>query len=93
MAGKNHTYTWKYTPFTDAVPLEEKKFRSKASCYRGIEGERELIREGASRIVRVTVYEWQKDTGRWMTYERLHLKKEVQAERKAKAAADESDES
>lgn len=81
MTTKRPTYTWKYVPFTAAAPLPEKKFRSKPTCYAGINGERELIREGVSRIVRVTVYEWQKDTGRWMTYERLDLKAEVAAER------------
>lgn len=87
MAAKRPTYIWKYVPFTAAAPLPEKKFRSKPTCYAGINGERELIREGASRVVRVTVYEWQKDSGRWMTYERLDLKKEVEAERPSKADA------
>lgn len=80
MAGRRPTYTWKYVPFTAAAPLDEKKFRSKATCYAGINGERELIREGVSRVSRVVVYEWNKDTGRWMTYERLDVKKEVQVE-------------
>lgn len=81
MVAKRPTYTWKYVPFTAAAPLPEKKFRSKPTCYAGINGERELIREGSSRVVRVTVYEWQKDTGRWMTYERLDLKADIDAEK------------
>ena len=78
---KRPTYTWKYVPFTAAAPLPERKFRSQPTCYESINGERDLIREGASRVIRVTVYEWQKDTGRWMTFERIDLKAEVEAER------------
>lgn len=81
MATKRPTCTWKYVPFTAAAPLPERKFRSKPTCYAAINGERDLIREGSSRIIRVTVYEWQKDSGRWMTYERLDLKAEVAAEK------------
>jgi hypothetical protein len=89
VAGKRATYTWKYVPFTAAAPLDEKKFRSKPTCYSGINGERELIREGVSRVIRVTVYEWDRDAGRWMTFERLDLKKEIDAERAAQAPKDE----
>lgn len=88
MTAKRPTYTWKYVPFTAAAPLDERRFRSKPACYQGIGDERARIREGISRVVRVTVLEWQKDTGRWMTYERIDLKKEVQAERKTEKAPD-----
>lgn len=87
MAGKRPTYTWKYVPFTAAAPLEERKFRSKGTCYAGINGDREQIREGISRIVRVTVYEWDRDAGRWMTYERIDLKKEIADELAARLKA------
>ncbi len=80
MVPKRPTYTWKYVPFTAAAPLPEKKFRSKPTCYAGIEGERELMREGASRVTRAVVYEWNKDSGRWMTFERIDLKAEVDRE-------------
>lgn len=86
MVAKRPTYTWKYVPFTEAAPLPEKKFRSKTTVYARINEERELIRDGSSRVIRVTVYEWQKDSGRWMTYERLDLKKEINEERKARDA-------
>lgn len=91
MAGKKPTYTWKYVAFTAAAPLPEKKFRSKPTCYAGINGERDLIRQGASRVVRVTVFEWQQDTGRWMTYERLDLKAEIAAERKTAVIEEDPD--
>lgn len=93
MAGKKPTYTWKFVPFTNAAPLDERKFRSKPSCYQGVEGERQKIRDGISRVVRVTVLEWRQDTGRWMTYERLDLKKEVAAEPKAQTESDGGEES
>lgn len=86
MAAKRPTYTWKYVPFTAAAPLDEKRFRSKPTCYAGIEGERELIREGVSRVTRAVVYEWDRDAGRWMTSERLDLKSEVEREQAARKA-------
>lgn len=89
MTAKRPTYTWKYVPFTAAAPLPERKFRSKPTCYAGINGERERIREGVSRVIRVTVYEWDTDAGRWMTYERLDLKAEIAAEVTARRKAEE----
>ena len=86
MAARRPTYTWKYVPFTAAAPLDEKRFRSKPTCYAGIEGERELIRESVSRVTRAVVYEWDKDAERWMTFERLDLKNDVEREQAAQKA-------
>jgi hypothetical protein len=83
---------WKVVFLTDAAPLPERKFRSEGAAYQAVNRERQLIREGSSRVKRAVVYEWQKDSGRWMTFERHDLKKEAAelstADAKAESAVD-----
>jgi hypothetical protein len=80
VAAKKPSQPWKVVFFTAAAPLPEKKFRSQAAMHRAINGERDLIREGSSRVVRATAFQWDAAAGRWMTFERYPLKAEVDAE-------------
>lgn len=83
MKPKRPSQPWKVVFFTAAAPLPEKKFRSQAAMHRAINGERDLIREGASRVVRATAFQWDTAAGRWMTFERYPLKEEVKAEQRS----------
>lgn len=83
MKPKRPSQPWKVVFFTAAAPLPEKKFRSQAAMHRAINGERDLIREGASRVVRATASQWDTAAGRWMTFERYPLKEEVKAEQRS----------
>lgn len=85
MKPKRPSQPWKVVFFTAAAPLPEKKFRSQAAMHRAINGERDLIREGASRVVRATAFQWDTAAGRWMTFERYPLKEEVKAEQRSAA--------
>ena len=86
MKAKKPTYTWKVVFMTAATPLPEKKFRSERAAYTAINRERELIAEGASRVLNAAVYEWDVDGGRWMTFERHNLAKEAGELRRAEEA-------
>lgn len=87
MTVKRPSQPWKVVFLTDAAPLPERKFRSEAATYQAVNRERELIKEGSSRVKRAVVYEWQKDSGRWMTFERHDLKKEADEQLAAEAKA------
>lgn len=87
MTVKNPSQPWKVVFLTDAAPLPEKKFRSEKAAYQAVNGERELIRQGSSGVKRAVVYEWQKESGRWMTFDRHDLKKEADEQSAAEAKA------
>ena len=88
MTTKRPSQPWKVVFLTDAAPLPERKFRSERAAYQAVNGERELVKQGVSRVKRAVVYEWQKDSGRWMTFDRHDLKKEADQQLAAEAKAD-----
>jgi len=75
---KKPSQPWKVVFLTDATPLPEKKFRSERAAYQAVNGERELIKEGTSRVKRAVVYQWQNGSGRWMVFDRHNLKEEAE---------------
>lgn len=87
MTPKRKSQPWKVVFLTDAAPLPEQKFRSEKATYQAVNGERERIKEGISRVKRAVVYQWDVSVGRWMPFERHDLKKEADAQAKAEEKA------
>lgn len=87
MTPKTKSQPWKVVFLTDAAPLPERKFRSEKAAYQAVNGEREQIKEGISRVKRAVVYQWDASQGRWMTFDRHDLKKEAEEQAKAEAKA------
>lgn len=85
MTTEKPSQRWKVIFLTDAAPLPEQKFRSERAAYQVVNGERDRIKEGVSRVKRAVVYEWDVAAGRWMTFERHDLKKEAAEQAKADA--------
>lgn len=77
MKPKSPSQKWKVVFFTAAAPLPEKKFRSERSTYQAVNSERELVRDGISRVTRAVVYQWDPSVGRWMTFDRHDLVEEA----------------
>lgn len=74
---KRPSQPWKIVFFTAAAPLPERKFRSERATYQAVNTERELVRDGISRIKRAVVYQWDPAAGRWMTFDRHDLVEEA----------------
>lgn len=79
MKAKRPSQPWKVVFFTAAAPLPERKFRSERATYLAVNTERELIRDGASRVKRAVVYQWDQAVGRWMTFDRHDLVEEAKS--------------
>ncbi len=65
--------------FNEKGHFTEYEFGSEAKAYAAVNHERELIRDGLSRVSRAIVHEWDEARGRWMTFDRHDLVTEAAA--------------
>jgi len=59
---------WKVVYSTPGGPYDE-THRSRPAAYRAVDAEKQRVADGISRVVRMSIYQWDVGGGSWQLYE------------------------